>query len=104
MLAASIDEYRRNRLMPVEGAIPHLRGLDMYGCSIPAGTGGGDLYEYINFLQRDDRDARIERCRKFSREFLAPHAPGAPDHNSVDELMEWLGARPEFTPEMEAGY
>ena len=36
----SIDEYLRKRLMPVEGAIPHLDGIDMYGNSIPAGSGG----------------------------------------------------------------
>ena len=36
----SIDEYLRKRLMPVEGAIPHLAGIEMYGNSIPAGTRG----------------------------------------------------------------
>ena len=48
----SIDEYLRERLMPVEGAIPHIAGIEMYGNSIPAGTVGGDLFEYINFQQR----------------------------------------------------
>jgi len=43
----TIDEYLRERLMPVEGAIPHIAGIDMYGNSIPAGTVGGDLFEYI---------------------------------------------------------
>jgi hypothetical protein len=33
-----IDEYLRKRLMPVEGVIPHLPGVEMYGNSIPAGT------------------------------------------------------------------
>jgi len=41
----SIDEYLRERLMPVEGTIPHLPGIEMYGNSIPAGTVGGDLFE-----------------------------------------------------------
>jgi hypothetical protein len=50
--APCIDEYLRKRLMPVEGAIPHIQGIEMYGTSIPAGTVGGDLYEYINFQQR----------------------------------------------------
>jgi len=45
----SIDEYLRKRLMPVESAIPHLPGIEMYGNSIPGGTVGGDLFEYINF-------------------------------------------------------
>ncbi len=44
-----IDEYLRERLMPVEGAIPHIAGIEMFGNSIPAGTVGGDLFEYINF-------------------------------------------------------
>ena len=57
----SIDEYLRKRLMPVEGAIPQLAGIDMYGNSIPAGTVGGDLFEYINFQQRYNIDARIAR-------------------------------------------
>jgi len=38
--------------MPVEGAIPHLSGIEMYGNSIPAGTVAGDLFEYIKFLHK----------------------------------------------------
>jgi hypothetical protein len=41
----SIDEYLRERLMPVEGAIPHVQGIEMYGNPIPAGTVGGDKGE-----------------------------------------------------------
>ncbi|MGC1782264.1 MAG: hypothetical protein WA708_07090 [Acidobacteriaceae bacterium] len=48
-LAASIDEYLRKRLMPAEGVIPQLDGIEMYGNSIPVGTVGGDLFEYITF-------------------------------------------------------
>jgi hypothetical protein len=40
----SIDEYLRERLMPVEGAIPHIPGIEMFGNSIPVGTVGGDLF------------------------------------------------------------
>jgi alpha-mannosidase len=36
--APTIDEYLHKRLMPVEGVIPHLPGVEMYGDSIPAGT------------------------------------------------------------------
>ncbi len=46
--APSIDEYLLKRLMPVEGTIPHVQGIEMYGNSIPAETVGGDLFEYIN--------------------------------------------------------
>ncbi len=41
----SIDEYLRERLMPVEGAIPHIPGIEMYGNSVPVGMVGGDLFE-----------------------------------------------------------
>jgi hypothetical protein len=63
-----IEEYLRKRLMPVEGAIPHLARTDMYGNSIPAGTVGGDLFEYINFQQRYNIDARIAGALRLSRE------------------------------------
>src|SRR5262249_52528406 len=66
----TIDEYLRKRLMPVEGAIPQLPGIDMYGNSIPAGAVGGDLFEYINFQQRYDINARIERALKRSKEYV----------------------------------
>src|ERR1700732_1306237 len=100
----SIDEYLRQRLMPVEGAIPHLPGIEMYGNSIPAGTVGGDLFEYINFQQRYDIDARIQRALKLSKEFLEPLPPGAPPRNSVDDHVEWLKSRPDYRPEMETEY
>jgi hypothetical protein len=58
----TIDEYLRKRLMPVEGAIPQLAGIDMYGNSIPAGIVGGDLFEHINFQQRYNIDGRIARA------------------------------------------
>jgi hypothetical protein len=68
----SIDEYLHERLMPVEGAIPHIPGMEMFGNSIPAGTAGGDLFEYINFQQRYDLDARIQRAQRLAKEFLEP--------------------------------
>jgi len=46
--APSIDEYLRKRLMPVEGAIPHVQGIEMYGNSIPAGTVGGDATRQVS--------------------------------------------------------
>src|SRR5215469_3502498 len=100
----SIDEYLRNRLMPVEGAIPHVPGIEMYGNSIPVGTVGGDLFEYINFQQRYDIDARIERALKLSQEYLATLPSSAPPRNSVDDHVEWLKARPNYRTEMEAEY
>jgi len=102
--APSIDEYLRKRLMPVEGAIPHVQGIEMYGNSIPAGTVGGDLFEYINFPQRYDIDARTERALKLSKEFLEPLPAGAHPRNSVDDHVEWLKSRPGYKPEMESAY
>jgi serine phosphatase RsbU (regulator of sigma subunit) len=99
-----IDEYLRKRLMPVEGAIPHIPGIEMYGNSVPVGRVGGDLFEYINFQQRYDVDARIRQALKFSKEYLDPLPPGAPPRNSVDDHVEWLRSRPDYRSEMETEY
>jgi serine phosphatase RsbU (regulator of sigma subunit) len=95
----SIDEYLRKRLMPVEGAIPQLAGIDMYGNSIPAGLVGGDLFEYINFQQRYDIDARIAQALRHSVEYMEPHLRGDPARNLVDMHVEWMQSRVAFTPE-----
>jgi len=100
----NIDEYLRDRLMPVEGAIPRLPGIEMYGNSIPAGTVGGDLFEYINFQQRYDIDARIAHAVRLSKDFLEPLPPGARPRNSVDDHVEWLKATPGYGPETETEY
>jgi serine phosphatase RsbU (regulator of sigma subunit) len=100
----TIDEYLRKRLMPVEGAIPHLPGIEMYGNSVPVGAVGGDIFEYINFQQRYDIDARIQRAIKLSQEFLEPLRDGRVARNSVDDHVEWLKSRPEFRFEMETEY
>ena len=100
----SIDEYLRERLMPVEGAIPQIRGIEMFGNSIPVGTVGGDLFEYINFEQRYDLEARIQQAQRLSKEFLEPLPPGAPVRNAVDDQVQWLKTTPGFKPGMEAEY
>jgi serine phosphatase RsbU (regulator of sigma subunit) len=102
--APSIDEYLRKRLMPVEGAIPLVQGIEMYGNSIPAGTVGGDLFEYINFQQRYDIDARIQRALKRSKEYLQPLPADAAPHNSVDDHVKWLRSRLGYKHEMESAY
>ena len=102
--APTIDEYLRQRLMPVEGTIPHVQGIEMYGNSIPAGTVGGDLFEYINFQQRYDIDARIARALKQSKQYLEPLPAGAMPRNSVDDHVKWLKSRPDYKPEMESAY
>jgi serine phosphatase RsbU (regulator of sigma subunit) len=89
----SIDDYLRKRLMPVEGTIPHLARTDMYGNSIPAGSVGGDLFEYINFQQRYNIDARIATALRLSSEYLQPLPVGQIPQNSVDEHIQWLRSR-----------
>ena len=100
----SIDEYLRERLMPVEGAIPQIAGIEMFGNSIPAGTVGGDLFEYINFQQRYDIDARIQRAQRLAMEYSEPLLPGGAVRNSVDDHVQWLRARPGYRTEMESEY
>jgi len=104
MKDSTIDDYLRKRLMPVEGTIPHIPGIEIYGNSIPAGTVGGDLFEYINFQQRYDLDARIQRAITLSKEFLELLPPGAMPRNSVDDHVEWLKLRPDYGAEMETQY
>ena len=100
----SIDEYLRERLMPVEGAIPHIPGIEMYGKAVPVGRVGGDLFEYINFQQRYDVDARIRQALKLSKEFLDPLPTGALPRNSVDDHVEWLRSKPDYRSETETEY
>jgi serine phosphatase RsbU (regulator of sigma subunit) len=101
---SSIDDYLRRRLMPVEGVIPHLAGIDMHGNSIPVGNVGGDLFEYLNFQQRYNIDARIARALRLSAEYLQPFPVGQPPRNGVDAHVEWLRSRPGFTQEMAVEY
>jgi serine phosphatase RsbU (regulator of sigma subunit) len=96
-IATSIDEYLRKRLMPVEGVIPRLAGIEMWGNSIPAETVGGDLFEYINFQQRYNIDARIARACKLSKKYLEPLQDGATPQNGVDVHVQWLQSRPGYT-------
>src|SRR5215470_2929460 len=100
----TIDEYLRERLMPVEGAIPLIPGIEMFGNSIPAETVGGDLFEYINFQQRYDIDARIQRAQRLAKEFLEPLPSGAAVRNAVDDHVQWLRTTPGYNPAMAAEY
>ena len=103
-IISSIDEYLRERLMPVEGAIPHVPGIEMFGNSIPAETVGGDLFEYINFQQRYDIDSRIKQAHRLAEQFLETLAPGVPVRNSVDDHVRWLKGTAGYRPEMEVEY
>jgi serine phosphatase RsbU (regulator of sigma subunit) len=103
-IVPNIDEYLRERLMPVEGAIPHIPGIEMFGASIPAGAVGGDLFEYINFQQRYDIDARIQQAQRLSKEFLEPLPSGSAVRNAVDDHVQWMRGTQGYTLEMEKEY
>src|SRR5258707_693982 len=100
----SIDEYLRERLMPVEGSIPHISGIEMYGNSVPVESVGGDLFEYINFQQPYDIYVRIQQALNLSKEFLDRLPPSAPPRNSVDDHVQWMRSRPDYRSEMEVEY
>ena len=102
--SSTLDEYLRKRLKPVEGAIPHLPGIEMYGNSIPAANADGDLFEYINFQQRYNIDARIQRALELSRKYLEPPPEGSKSQNAVDDHLQWLHSRPDYIPAEDAEY
>lgn len=99
VVSSVLDEYLRKRLKPVEGAIPHLTGIEMSGNSIPASNADGDLFEYINFLQRYNIDARIERAIQLSKEYLEPPPVGSAPQNPVDLHVQWLKSRSDYAPQ-----
>jgi serine phosphatase RsbU (regulator of sigma subunit) len=50
-------------IVPLPGEIPTLRGIDVYGDSVPLnGVVGGDHIIYVDFKKRFDLDARIKRA------------------------------------------
>jgi serine phosphatase RsbU (regulator of sigma subunit) len=50
-------------ILPLPGEIPALRGIDVYGGSIPlTGTIGGDHLIYVDFKKRYDLPARIRQA------------------------------------------
>ena len=100
----TIDEYLRKRLMPVEGAIPHVQGIEMYGNSRLRETVGGDLFEYINFRNGMTSMRGISAPCSFRSSFWSRCREGAPPRNSVDDQVLWLKTRPGFTPAMETEY
>jgi serine phosphatase RsbU (regulator of sigma subunit) len=104
VVSSALDEYLRKRLKPVEGAIPHLPGIEMWGNSIPAANADGDLFEYINFQQRYNIDARIERANELSKKYLEPLPEGSAPQNLVDLHLEWLRSRRDYTPDVAIRY
>src|ERR1700679_1017498 len=102
--SATIGEYLRKRLKPVEGVIPQLAGIEMFGNSIPAANADGDLFEYINFQQRYNIDARVQRANELSKKYLEPLPEGSKPRNAVDVHLQWLQSRPDCTTTDAAEY
>jgi len=56
------------QLVPLPGEVPTIRGFDMWGGTLPlAGPVGGDHITYVDFKQRFDLRARIDRARAAGR-------------------------------------
>ncbi len=66
---------------------------------IPAETVGGDLFEYINFQQRYNIQARIAIARRLAETYLQPLPEGAAPRNEVDTHVQWMEGRSGFRPE-----
>lgn len=59
-------------LKPDPGEVPNLTGIDVFGTTIPlAGAIGGDHIIYIDFNQRYDLDARIQRAKAKNQDQVA---------------------------------
>ena len=55
-------------LVPLPGEVPRLRGIDVWGGVLPLnGALGGDHITYVDFKQRFDLPARIERAHNAGR-------------------------------------
>jgi serine phosphatase RsbU (regulator of sigma subunit) len=65
-LTRELDNFQdiARYLLPLPGEVPRLRGIDVWGGSLPlSGSVGGDHITYLDFKQRFDLQARIERAR-----------------------------------------
>ena len=74
------------------------------GDSIPAALAGGDLFEYINFEQRCNIDARIANALRLTTEYLELLSDHQLPRNLVDAHVEWMRSKARFTKTDEAQY
>jgi serine phosphatase RsbU (regulator of sigma subunit) len=69
-LTRELDNFQNiaKYLVPLPGEIPRLNGIDVWGGTLPLrGDVGGDHITYVDFKQRFDLNARIERARADGR-------------------------------------
>ena len=65
-LTRELDNFQNiaKNLVPLPGEVPQLNGIDVWGGTRPLiGDVGGDHITYVDFKQRFDLNARIERAR-----------------------------------------
>ena len=73
-LTQELDNFRENfrHLLPKPGEVPTLSGLDIWGGTRPlGGSAGGDHVIYVDFKQRYNLSARIERAQAAGRYDIA---------------------------------
>src|SRR5262245_48948819 len=69
----NFQEIARN-IMPAPGEVPSLRGIEVYGGSIPLnGTVGGDHIIYVDFKKRYDLQERIRQAAAEGRTDVVGH-------------------------------
>ena len=70
-LTDELDNFQENAryFKPDPGEIPKIRGIDVYGESLPLnGAIGGDHIIYVDFKKRYDLEARIQEAQKAGRD------------------------------------
>jgi len=61
-------------IVPLPGEIPTLKGIDVYGGTMPlTGVIGGDHLIYVDFKKRYDLDARIKQAARAGRSEVVAH-------------------------------
>jgi serine phosphatase RsbU (regulator of sigma subunit) len=75
-LTRELDNFQNivKFLVPLPGEIPQLNGIEVWGGTMPLlGDVGGDHITYVDFKQRFDLNARIERARADGRHEVVDH-------------------------------
>jgi serine phosphatase RsbU (regulator of sigma subunit) len=70
LLAEELENFQEifRYIVPLPGEIPSIRGIDVYGGTLPLnGAVGGDHIIYVDFKKRYDLDARIEQAAAAGR-------------------------------------
>jgi len=69
-LTQELENFKEifHHIVPLPGEIPAVKGIDVYGDTIPLnGVVGGDHIIFVDFKKRYDLDARIEQAKATAR-------------------------------------